>query len=885
MTNEIVGRGDALRVIDKFGDPGNALIVVGDPGLGKTTLLSYASRQWTSRGGRVLSATAVEFEADLGFAGLRQLLPPDALPDLSGDRLSVAESLLDRLRDAESPTLILVDDIQWLDRSSAAVLTLLARRLTGTRIGFLGSTRPEAEGFFERARLNEYTLTPLDEQASAEMLTTRHPDLSPAARRRVLALAAGNPLALVELPTVPANPDVVALNRRLPAGDADVVPLNRRLHAAFADRIAGLPAATRKALLLVALEATGNLSVLEAAAGERFLESVASAERARLIDVDGRVAFAHPLMRSAVVNVSTAAERRRAHRRLAEAVRDDPDRSAAHLARGSHGPDERAAAALEDAAYRLVRRGDTVGAVTSLTHAATLSPARAERARRLATAAYVGAHLGGGLARAEDTLREVRRLETFAGSLDMAMATSFVILNADGDVDTAHRLLAGALDTAAEPSFQTREALLTLLYVCFFGGRGHLWTVFDAHISRRYASEEDVVSLMRHTHSDPAYATAAHFEQLDRLVENLHTVADPAEIVRVALAGSWVDRLPASRAALHRALEQGRAADDANVIVQALAMLSIDAYFMGQWPDTERYLREAQELTKDHGLRLLSWATDHWVATLAAVRGDDATAIRITEDLVRWAVPRGVAVVSHLCHFTRALLALGNQDYERAYRELVLIGPAGTIPPFRPVAIWTVLDMVEAAVRTDRHAEARAHVTAATGLRTISPRIGMLVTAAEALVSDGDAASRLFDRALATPDADRWPFDQARVELLAGQHHRRHRARREAREHLTKAHAAFVRLGAATWAERARRELRATGQPIGAASEPALTERERLIAQLAARGLTNKEIGEELFLSARTVGAHLYRIFPKLGITSRAGLRDALTLARIPPGT
>jgi ATP/maltotriose-dependent transcriptional regulator MalT len=346
-----------------------------------------------------------------------------------------------------------------------------------------------------------------------------------------------------------------------------------------------------------------------------------------------------------------------------------------------------------------------------------------------------------------------------------------------------------------------------------------------------------------------------------------------------------VDRLPGCRAALHRALELGRAADDTNVMTQALAMLAIDSFFMGQWQTTERYLAEAQSLTKDHGLRLLRWATDHWIATLAAVRGDERTAWRITDELIRWAVPRGVAVVSHLCHYTRNLLALGRQDYEEAYRELNVIGPAGTIPPFRPVAIWTVLDMVEAAVRTNRHAEARAQVAAARAARLgeISGRLGMLVTAAEALVSDGDVASRLFERALATSDADRWPFDQARVELLAGEHLRRNRARRAAREHLDRACAAFVRLGAAKWADRARQELRAAGRPAGTPQgDQVLTGREYLIAQMAATGMTNKEIGEELFLSARTVSAHLYRVFPKLGITSRASLRDALTLIDMP---
>lgn len=325
----------------------------------------------------------------------------------------------------------------------------------------------------------------------------------------------------------------------------------------------------------------------------------------------------------------------------------------------------------------------------------------------------------------------------------------------------------------------------------------------------------------------------------------------------------------------------GRAADDTNVMTQALALLALDSYFMGQWQDSERYLAESLSLTNQNGLRLFRWATQHWIATLAAVRGDDETARRITNELIYWAVPRGVVVVSHLCHYTRALVALGRQDYEEAYREATSIGPAGTIPPFRPVAIWAVLDVVEAAVRTNRHAEARAHVAAARAARleTISGRLSMLVTAAEALVSADDIAPSLFDRALATPEADRWPFDRARVELLFGQHLRRSRSRRAAREHLGRASAAFQRLGATRWTERADQELRAAGQRPGPQPRTeSLTGRESLVAQMAATGMTNKEIGEELFLSARTVGAHLYRIFPKLGITSRAGLRDALTL-------
>jgi ATP/maltotriose-dependent transcriptional regulator MalT len=272
---------------------------------------------------------------------------------------------------------------------------------------------------------------------------------------------------------------------------------------------------------------------------------------------------------------------------------------------------------------------------------------------------------------------------------------------------------------------------------------------------------------------------------------------------------------------------------------------------------------------------------DHWLANLAAVRGDDETARRITDELIYWAVPRGVVTVSYLCHYTRTLAAAGRQDYEEAYREATSISPPGTFPRFRPVAILVVLDVVEAAVRTNRHAEARAHVAAAREARLdeISGRLSMLITASEALVSADDAASCLFERALATTDAGLWPFDQARVEFLFGQHLRRSRSTRAAREHLGQAAAAFERLGAHKWAENARRELRATGQKTEPQPrEGILTGQEYRIAQMAATGMTNKEIGEELFLSARTISAHLYHIFPKLGITSRAGLRDALML-------
>jgi DNA-binding CsgD family transcriptional regulator len=905
---ELVGRSDAVGVLRAFTGraavSGGALIVVGEPGVGKTSLLGKAAEDAAAAGTRIMRVTGVEFESDISYASLHQLLTPVAgsirslddryAPALQAafgpgasappERLAVADAvrhlLLQESRDRA--VLVVADDLQWMDRSSSAVLTTLARRLEGSRIGFLGSARPAAEGFFERARLDQYTLLPLTDAESAELLDSRFPDLAPLTRRRVLASAGGNPLALMELPAAMAGS-----GHEEPDWQPGVIPLNHRLQVAFASRLDALPDDTRQALLLAALEGTGSLQALDAATGGRLVDALAPAESAglvRVIEFRSRVEFHHPLTRSAVVSASTASERRQAHRRLAAAFRGDPDRRAWHLAQGTIGPDEAAAASLEAAAYRLVGRGDTVGAVAALTNASVLSPSMADRARRLANAAFVGAHLGGGLAAAGDTLRAAHLADPLgAGSLDAATATAFVILNADGDVDTAHKILAGALETVRQGTpvtFQLRAALYTLLYVCFFGARTELWAPFDAALSQLDDQALAVLKVARQTYVDPAYADHSAYDSLDALIAGSGQVIDPAEVIAISVCGCRVDRLGGCRAALQRALHQGRDADDMHVTTQALSLLGFGAFFEGRWQETERYMTQAEELMERHGFRLYLWSVQYWLAVIAAVRGADATAKQITDELLYWAVPRGVLIVSYLCHHARTLAAMGRQDYEEAYQEATSISPAGTIPHQRPLALWVVLDIVEAAIRTNRRLEALAHVQAARRARLadISGRMALLVAAAEALVTEGATAQAHFERALAIPLPGQWPFERARVELLYGQHLRRARAPRAARPHLDAALRTFERLGAIRWAEMARHELRAAGAHVKqhSTSTSELTPRELLIAQLAATGMSNKEISERLAVSSRTISAHLYRIFPKLGITSRAGLRDAL---------
>jgi DNA-binding CsgD family transcriptional regulator len=247
----------------------------------------------------------------------------------------------------------------------------------------------------------------------------------------------------------------------------------------------------------------------------------------------------------------------------------------------------------------------------------------------------------------------------------------------------------------------------------------------------------------------------------------------------------------------------------------------------------------------------------------------------------QWALPRGFGVVDRYVAQAAGLCATGRRDFDTAYRLYASISPPGTFAAHEPFALWVMMDLVEAAERSGRHAAAVAHVEAARdiGIARISPRLALLCSASEAMVTSGDAAPEAFERALRTPGADQWPFDLARIELAYGELLRRQRHSTRARAHLQSALDVFADLGATPWEHRARSELNATSltrQSPYPASPSELTPQELEIAQLGATGLTNRQIGERLFISPRTVGAHLYRVFPKLGIETRAGLRDAL---------
>jgi DNA-binding NarL/FixJ family response regulator len=584
-----------------------------------------------------------------------------------------------------------------------------------------------------------------------------------------------------------------------------------------------------------------------------------------------------------VVNLSSGDDQQRAHRALAEIWTKQPERRAWHLYQSTREPDEGIATLLEQTAYYVLERGDGVGAVSSLTRAAELSVSSANRSRRLAAAAYVGADAQGELRSASQLLAAARDADPqFPETLQAATVAAYVLMNADGDVDTAHRLLSAsiAIDDSTEPGV-LEEALGALALICFFGSRAELWEPFHAALSRLEPNVPPALMLLGACFADPARAPAEAISKLEDTLARLASETDPTRILKTGFAAGNVDRLPAGREAFARVARQGRESGSTGWTIQALTLLAFDDWWSGDWESAYCTANEALELCEDHGFPLFALSSNHVKAAVAAARGDFDQAKVVLDDVVQWGAPRGVGLVNVVSNHVRVIDALGRADFEAVYRFSTQISPVGTLASHVLMAPWVMMDVVESAMRTGRVADAHAHLKTIknTGVAEISTRFALLAKGAAAIAAAPDHARAAYDEALGSEDADRWPLLRARIELAYGEYLRRDRASKDSRVHLNAALDEFEGLGAAKFADRARAELRAAGVSRGKITERecnALTPQEMEIAQLAAAGLSNREIGQRLYLSPRTVGAHLYRIFPKLNITSRAALRDAL---------
>ncbi|MFC9286012.1 AAA family ATPase [Streptomyces sp. NPDC057052] len=899
----LVGRTSELRaleaVLTEADRGGRVLLLQGDPGVGKTVLLDAVAVCARDNGVPVLRVVGVETEHELAFSALHQLLHPllEHLPKIPAFQGMVLEQALS-IREGSAPgrfaisaaalallqavakeqTLcVVVDDVHWIDQSSAEVLTFMARRLAGCRVAFVMAARSEWNGFVDPAGLPVLTVPPLKREDARTLLEDRHPELAESTRRRLLDEAEGNPLALMELPG--------QLNFAQRHGDEQLpanLPLSTRLESVFADRIRLVAPGTRFFLLLVALDGqrTGNLRhIREAwhATGERWedtlLEEGVGSGLVRIDHLDDRIAFRHPMARSCLVYMSPAGRRRAAHRALAVVMDNTPERRAWHLAHAAEGPDEAVALELSQVAENALARAGAAEAAAAYRRAAELSPHRDDRARRLEEAAFA-AGIAGQLETASELIA-TGAAETLRG----AAAAAYVLFHRDGDSDAVFRTL---LPVMQQAPYSTRpedlaaydDAFYVLLNCAVWAGRQDLWPSVHNVLDR----VSETARMCFDCVADPVRTAHDVKERLDRATAELSPNTPFWRVNWLIYTALYLDCFSYYDGVWRDFV--GHAAYDSQRFV--LLARAHDAYMRGDWDTTLAIAGEGNDEAAEHGYNFTHILFTYGLASVAAGRGDEEMLRKHGDVIVAWAAPRKFQLMLAAVNEARARAAIGRGDFEEAYHQAVAVTPPGELPSHYPHAQRVFLDLVEAAVRTGRTGEARAHAEAGrqASLDAISPHHAIILAISAAVVAADEDARRLYEAALAVPDAALWSHEYARLHLLYGEWLRRRREYTASRVHLGAALELFERhLKAPLWAQRARNELRAAGVgvrvPNGREAVP-MSAQERRIAELAAGGLSNKEIGHKLNISPRTAGAHLYRVFPKLGITSRAALRDAL---------
>ncbi len=897
----LFGREAELDLVTSFvrGEPWTpspVLLFSGEPGVGKTALLDAAAQIAQDAGRMVVRATALEFEADLVYGALnqalRQLLTAlpliddahqHAISTICGITPGVAPTqllagsatlaLLQRVAET-TPLLIVVDDVPWLDLASAMAFAYVARRLGESDVRLVVAARSELENVFVRSGFDAQIVQPLSEESADALLQHRFPALATRVRRRIRDAARGNPLALLDLPAA-LDSDTSML--------PDALPLTRRLKALYERRLRDLPSGTRQMLLFVVLAGSENSVTIE-----RCLPSpegqvdLPPAERAGLVRPNprsGRMEFRHPLIRSAVIELSTSDERRRAHTILADAFRDDAPRRAWHLGQSTVGPDEQVARLLELVSDELLSVGNGSRATAAMLRSAELSPSRTDHARRVARAAYLGSLVMGDLRASPRLLVDAQSGPAEMPSLDAVTAVAYQLLNGEGDASTAQRLLIAALDARHGPleagDSATMEALLTLVFVGFYAGRDEFWQEIRRQLARVEPALPEALALLDSAFADPARGGLPVLRRLEAALDALRFTSDPVRITRIATAGAYLDRLHLARGPLQRVVDDAGRGGAVAKEIEARFLLGNDDYLSGRWDELVKITDEGLRLCDELGYTLAAAPGRYLRAMVDAAQGRETAADRAAEQLLLWAAPRRLYTLAAYASHIRCALALSHGQFETAFRHAASVSPAGVLQPFLPHAVWMTFDLVEAASRSGRRAEAVAHVRAVdeARLHDLSPRLQLLVEACRGLVDESGWHSQ-FEQALATPGSERWTFDRARVHLVYGEQLRRARSSTEARFHLSNAIRIFEELGAEPWRERAAGELRAAGS--SQARSDLLTPQEAAVARLAATGLTNKQVAEQLYLSPRTVSTHLSRVFPKLGISSRAALRDAL---------
>ncbi|WP_242454666.1 helix-turn-helix transcriptional regulator [Bailinhaonella thermotolerans] len=887
----------ALLAGARRGESG-ALVLRGEPGIGKTALLDHAEA--VAGGPRLIRGAGVESEAELAFSGLQSMLRPalGRLPALpvpqraalesafglasgsGADPMLVGLATLSLLTEHADPdgVLCLIDDAHWLDRASRDALLFAARRLRAEGVVMIFAAR-DGEGSFAAPGLPELRLSGLRPEAAAALLD-RHP-LPPALRFRLLAEARGNPLALLELP--------VALGAE-PAGTfaPGALPLTGRLRLAFHGRVSRLPAASQTLLLAAAADEAGELPVILRAAEALgvSVEDLPPAEEAGLVarGAGDSLRFRHPLIRAAVYQRAPLGHRLAVHRALAAAL-DGPeraDRRAWHLAAGATGPDEEAAAALEHAAARARERSGHEAAAAAYERAAGLSAEPGARARREAKAAEAALDAGD-LDRAGDLAR--RASARPCGDLAVRARLAHVQALADfwkGSYPAAHRrLLDGAALIGEAGPAQAARMLIQAVHTAWY---------LD---ERQLAATLERLSALPLPDSDPLAPVARFLVRLlaaggsespPPLAETLEAVRRrgeaPYEALMILCGAALARGQDADAYQLASALAAGhRERGGAGRLPTVLFFMAEGEVFTGHHRDALTTATEALGLARDTGQRQWVSQFSSVLAYLDAARGEEESCRAHAEAGLEAASAGVVSPGAPWAYWSLGLLELGLGRAEAALTRFERLARE----PMRHhiCATRSTPDLVEAAVRVgapERAAEPLARFERwAESVR--QPWADALVLRCRGLMGAHDEAERAFEAALKLHDPDTRPLEYARTALLYGEWLRRARRKAEARGLLNGALEVFDRLGMAPWAERARGELTATGAPDGGSrggegAAASLTPQELQIARLAAQGLSNRDIAAQLFLSHRTVGYHLYKAYPKLGVASRGELKE-----------
>jgi DNA-binding CsgD family transcriptional regulator len=889
---------------DALGGRSGVLVLRGEPGVGKSALIAYLSDRLD--GWQVARAAGVESEMELPYAGLHQLCAPmldraDRLPAPQREALAVVFgrsaqaapnrflvglatlTLLAELAERK-PLLCIVEDAHWLDQASEQILGFVARRLFAERIALVCAVRSAAARDVLPG-LPELEIRGLGESDSRTLLleNVRVP-LDAAVCDQILRESRGNPLALLELPRT-WNAVGLAGGYGLPSGQ----PISGKIERSYASRLSELPEDTRLLVLAAAAEPLGDPVLLHRAARSLGLDLTAAgaALDAGLLEIGARVEFPHPLARSAAYRTARAEDRHRVHRALAEATdaEADPDRRAWHRARGAGGHREEIAAELERSADRARARGGVAAAAAFLQRAAALSADPVRRTQRALAAAELSFQAGDfDAAQGLVATAESSALDPFQRARAQLLQGHVALVLGYGD-DGAPPLLEAARQLETIDLELARGAYLTAYGAAMAAahlGRAGVFLDLCRAIEALPASEaprpaELLLEGLARMHTDGRAVAVPILQRAADALADLPT-EDVLSWGWLAPMASHVTWDPERSTAIYE--RQARIVRDAGALAELpvyLTSLALDKVWNGDLAGARALIAEADTVAGATGSRLPPFAT----LRLSSMHGDEAEASALIAATIETGTASKQGLAVRVAQWAAAVLynGLGRHAEAASHARQVT---ADDVDPYPQM--WALPELVEAATLAGQPDVARMGLSRLSEMTQPAGTDWALgtETRSRALLADGETAEALYREAIERFARTTLRPELARSQLLYGEWLRREDRRADAREQLRAAYDRFGAIGMEAFADRARRELAATGERVGkkpSERSDELTPQEAQIARLARDGLSNPEIGARLFISSRTVEWHLGKVFAKLGIASRSGLRSALPRA------